>query len=39
MKMSRERESRKHTNLPTSRRYLSKVTDTEAIRLIDNLYF
>lgn len=28
----------RHTNLSTTRRYLGKVTDTEAIRWIDNLY-
>ncbi len=28
----------RHTNLSTTQRYLGKVTDTEAIRWIDNLY-
>jgi integrase len=28
----------RHTNLATTQRYLGKVTDTEAIRWIDNLY-
>jgi len=28
----------RHTNLSTTQRYLRKVTDTEAIRWIDNLY-
>ena len=28
----------RHTNLSTTQRYLEKVTDTEAIRWIDNLY-
>jgi integrase/recombinase XerD len=28
----------RHSNLATTQRYLGKVTDTEAIRWIDNLY-
>jgi len=28
----------RHTNLSTTQRYLGKVTGTEAIRWIDNLY-